>query len=291
MKSRSSDDWIPLIGAAALWVPAMIAASYEWGHGEYYDYGWFVPPAALLLGWQRWQKLEEPVTLPGRGRVVAMFLLLVPWFLVLRVLGRVDPSWRLPIGLAGITAAIASHALIAGTCGKKVSRGFLWITLLCLSAMPWPTVVETHLVHQLTQWVIEAVVEVFHLTGKPVDALGDRLVLGGQMVEVTDGCSGIRSFQSFVMATWFFAEVQRLRATRALALLGIACATAFVINSARTYALASIRFSSGQEAFDRAHDSLGLLAFVLSGLVFYVVSGRLARKSPGRTVKSIQRAG
>ena len=49
------------------------------------------------------------------------------------------------------------------------------------------------------------------LRANQVVVMGDRLRLHQLTVEVTDGCSGVRSFQSFVMATWFFAELQRLR--------------------------------------------------------------------------------
>lgn len=286
MKIRNSNDWVPFAGVVALWLPAMIAASYEWRYGDYYDYGWFVPPAALFLGIHRWIRAETPVSLPSRGWVLAMFLILWPWLLVLRVLGHVDPSWRLPVGLLGLTAAVGTHLLIGISRGTRVSRDFLWITLLCLSAMPWPTVLEMRMVHQLTQGVIATVVEVFELAGKPVMALGDRLGLNGLTVEVTDGCSGIRSFQSFVMATWFFAEIQRLKVSQALILLACACGVAFIVNAARTYALASIRFNHGQDAFDRAHDSLGLLAFVVSGLVFYGLSGKLGSKTTGKVLKT-----
>lgn len=291
MKVRNWHDWVPFAGWVALWVPAMIAASYEWGHGDYYDYGWFVPPAALLLAVQRWQRMKGAVTLPRRGVVLAMFLLLVPWLLLLRVLGHVDPSWRLPTSLLGLTAVIGGHGLIAAARGREASRGFLWITLLCFSAMPWPTVFEMRFVQNLTQGVIHTVVEVFQLSGTPVAGLGDRLTLNGMTVEVTDGCSGIRSFQSFVMATWFFAELQGLRASRALLLLTIAGGVAFVVNASRTFALASIRFDRGEDAFNQAHDSLGLLAFVVSGLVFYWVSGKLGGRSSGKVVRTPQRPG
>lgn len=76
-----------------------------------------------------------------------------------------------------------------------------------------------------------------------------------------------------------------MRAGRAALLLGCACAAAFVVNTARTWALATIRFDHGVEAFDRAHDWLGLLAFALSAVFFYVVSGWLARGPRGRVVR------
>ncbi|MCX6874251.1 MAG: exosortase/archaeosortase family protein [Verrucomicrobia bacterium] len=288
MKPDISASWLPLVGVAALWTPAMLAASYVWGHGEYYDYGWFVPPAALWLMVRRWQSLDGPVTLPRRQVVLASAAVLLPWVLVLRVLGYADPSWRLPMVLLGMTAAGLSHGLIAVTRGGRVSAGFVWITLLWLSALPWPSAVETRLVHTLTQGVVTAVAEVFQMFGRPVEVLGDRLRLQDLTVEVTDGCSGVRSFQSFVMATWFFAELQRLRAARALTLLACACVVAFVVNMARTYALAQIRFEYGKAAFDQAHNALGLLAFGISGWCFYVLSGRLSAKHRRMVVRTVQ---
>ncbi|MEI6654716.1 MAG: exosortase/archaeosortase family protein [Verrucomicrobiota bacterium] len=280
--------WLPVIGVAALWTPAMLAASYAWGHGEYYDYGWFVPPAALWLTLRHWKSLDGPVTLPRRAVVLAGAALLLPWILVLRVLGYTDPTWRLPMILLGLTAALMGHGLLAATRGTRASAGFVWITLLWLSALPWPTVVETRIVHHLTQGVVTAVAEVFQMGGRPVEVLGDRLRLHTLTVEVTDGCSGVRSFQSFVMATWFFAELQGLRVARALTLLACACGIAFGVNMARTYALAEIRFTQGMDAFHQAHDALGLLAFGVSGLIFYLISGRLAARPRQQVVRTVQ---
>ena len=90
------------------------------------------------------------------------------------------------------------------------------------------------------------------------------------------------------MATWFFAELQRLPLARTLTLLACACGIAFVVNMGRTYLLAHIRFEHGLEAFERAHDWLGLLAFAISGLAFYVLSGRLAVPDRRAVVRTVQ---
>ncbi len=289
MNSSLSARWLPLAVFAALWGPAMIAASYEWGHGEYYNYGWFVPPAAGWLMIRRWNELPAADGPEWRWPWVgAAVLVLLPWFTGLRVLGYADPSWRLPMGLLGMTAVLAGHAWIAWLRGWRVSAGFLWITLLLLSALPWPSVIEGAIVHTLTRNVVTVVSEIFQIMGKPVEVMGDRLQLHRLTVEVTDGCSGVRSFQSFVMATWFFAELQRLRSARTAVLLACACGVAFVVNIARTYSLAEIRFVKGEAAFHQAHDLLGLLAFLISGLLFYWISGRLSEAPRRRLVKTVQ---
>lgn len=287
MNTSTSPRWLPLVVVMALWVPPMTAASYEWGHGEYYNYGWFVPPAAVWLMLRRWNDTPGAVTDPSRGFWCSL-LLLVPWFTALRILGYADPSWRLPMGVSGATAAVVGHLWIARARGWRASADFLWITLLFLSALPWPSVMESGIVHTLTKGVVTVVSEIFQLNGKPVEVMGDRLQLHALTVEVTDGCSGVRSFQSFVMATWFFAELQRLRAARTTILLICACGVAFLVNIARTYALAEIRFVKGEEAFHSAHDLLGLLAFLVSALLFYWISGRLSEAPRRKLVKTVQ---
>lgn len=287
MKPVAPASWLPLLGVIAVWLPAMLAASYVWGHGEYYDYGWFVPPMAIWLTFRRWQQTNGPVSLPRRCWVLAIVALLIPWILMLRILGYADPSWRLPVSLLGFTAAVLSHWLLVASRGWRVSASFGWITLLWLSAIPWPSVVESGIVHHLTQSVVTAVAEIFQLGGKPVEILGDRLRLHQLTVEVTDGCSGVRSFQSFVMATWFFAELQRLSVSRGLVLLLLACGGAFLVNMGRTYGLAWIRFEQGEEAFHRMHDMMGLLAFLASGVFFYVVSGMLSTTHRRKVVRVV----
>ena len=273
---------------AALWFPAMMAASHEWRHGEYYAYGWMVPPAALWLTARRWR--EQPSLVPGVGMKPLVFWLaiLAPWFLVLRMLGHVDPLWRLPMLLSGATALVASHVWACGSAGWRGCTTMAWITLLWLSALPWPSVLETRIIEFLTGAVIALAADWFQLAGHPVEVMGDRLRLHEMTVAVTDGCSGIRSFQSFIMATWFFAELQRLRVERALMLLVFACGVAFLVNSCRACALAWIRFEHGEAAFHRAHDWLGLAAFIVSAGLFYWFSGVLAAKPGLKTVRTLQ---
>ncbi len=268
--------WLVPALVIAAWLPAMVASMQVWRHGMYYDYGWFVPPAAIGLMLRRWWQLQrQDVRQPARYWLV-LWCGLLPWFLVLRVLGHVDPSWRMPMWLLGGAAAVFGHVLIASVIGWRGSARFLCITLLWLSALPWPSVLERGIIEWLTDRVVTATAEWFQWFGRPVEVLGDRLRLHDVTVEVTDGCSGVRSFQSFLMATWFFAEWQRLKPDRAVMLLLFACVTGFLVNTVRTYLLAIIRFDHGVEAFETAHDSLGLAAFVASAVIFYFLSDQLA---------------
>lgn len=275
--TRASDHWIAPLFAAMIWLPAMLAASYGWRHGQYYDYGWYVPPCALWLFYLRWRDMEFPAgrTIPWK-HVALGTALLFPWWLILRVLCHVDPSWRLPMSLLAATSAAVFHLWIAVSHGWGVSLRFGWITLLLLSAVPWPSVMEKKVVDSLTQAVIHTVTEILHFSGRPVEISGTRIVLHDMVVEVSEGCSGVRSFQSFFMSTWFFAALYRLSWEKTLVLFGFTCIAALIVNIARAWLLAIIRFEHGIEGFDRAHDMLGLLAFIVSALFFYFIANKLS---------------
>ncbi|MFM7179930.1 MAG: exosortase/archaeosortase family protein [Verrucomicrobiales bacterium] len=277
---------LPLAGWMAFWLPAMLGAAYSWRNGEYYDYGWFVPPAALWLLVRRWNGVPAPLGVAERSWLPGFFLLL-PWLLVLRVVSHVDPNWRLPVGLLGLTAALMGHWIFARVRGWNSSTTFWKITLLMLSTIPWPSAVESRLVHGLTDQVVSAAAELFRLVGQPVEVVGERMTLNDMVVEVTDGCSGVRSFQSFLMATWFFAELQRLNLTNTLKLLLWGLVAAFAVNLARACALAQIRFIRGEAAAESAHDLVGLLAFLGSAVFFYWFSGRLDASSRRRVARRI----
>ena len=279
-------QFLPVAGWIAVWLPAVFAAAYSWKNGEYYDYGWFVPPAALLLLVRRWNSMVAPAGVIQRSWWPGL-LLLLPWILVLRVLCHVDPVWRMPVGLLGITAAVAGHWIFFRVGGPGFSLSFWKITLLMLSAMPWPIPIETRLVHGLTGHVVASAAEIFRLMGQPVEVMGERMSLNGMVVEVTDGCSGVRSFQSFLMATWFFAELQRLSLTNTLKLLLWGLVAAFAVNLARAWGLAHIRFTRGEEAAASAHDMVGLLAFLGSAVFFFWLSGRFDASSRRRVARKI----
>jgi exosortase/archaeosortase family protein len=103
-------------------------------------------------------------------------------------------------------------------------------------------------------------------------------------VEVTEGCSGIRSIQSFLMSSLFFGELMKLRTNQRIALVGIGIAVAWGLNVVRASSLAAIRFLRGQEAFDQAHDNAGLLAFIVGSILLLAFSSWIGRKKQGAVV-------
>jgi len=284
-----------------LWLQLYWSLIPTWRDGEYYGYGWFVPPLALAFAWRRWQMDREAAgavtgegSVPGGGAdrwlgagLVLGMLLIIP----LRTIAEVDPSWRPPLLLHTALVVAITHALVWRVRGPALSLALLPVTVFALSAVPPPWQIEQALVRRLTATVVTLTKETFLWTGRPVEVIGERFYYGGEVVEVAEGCSGIRSLQSLIMAGLFFGELLLLGMFRRVLLLGVAAACAIVINTSRAWALAEIQFSKGAAAAEAAHDGLGHIAFVASAAILFAAAWLLQRRKTGRVVVRRQTGG
>jgi exosortase len=264
-----------------IWLQLFWSLVPTWRFGEYYSYGWFVPPLALGLAWRRWHLMAAlPISVENRRVPVwfaaaAGFLLLL--LFPLRIILVADPTWRPPLLLHVVIVVGLTHGLLGLLAGRRFSLAMAPVTIFALSAVPYPWRFERELIGVFTDWVITFTHEIFLLSGKPVEAFGGQLVMGGDRVEVNEGCSGIRSFQSLVMVALFFGELLTLSALRRLTLIVVAAACAVGINTLRAYGLAVIHFERGREAADAAHDWVGHTAFVVSAAILFMAALCLLR--------------
>ena len=263
----------------------------SWRFGQYYEYGFLVPLLAAGFVWRRAGMLRDAPSgapwQPGKavdGLLLTLALLGLLALIPLRVIETGDPAWRPPIVLHGLLVTAATHLGLARWRGWKISAFFLPVTLFAWSAVPYPGQIEQALVHHLTDMVVGLTREVFLLGGQPVERIGERLYQGARAVDVTDGCSGIRSIQSLLMAALFFGELLWLRWASRVTLVGAALAAAVLCNTGRAWYLASIQFSRGEEAAHAAHDPAGHLAFAIAALALYLAARLLMPRADGRVV-------
>jgi exosortase len=295
-ESQAVFSWV-LGFIALLWFQLFFTLIPSWRDGEYYEYGWFVAPLAIGLAWNRWQWLREsqgppPFVPHGHGlrKLILLQLMLVLLVIApMRVLLHVDPYWRLLLVGEALLVAATTHLLLGHFLGRRISLAFLPVTIYALTAVPYPTAIETALVTQLTRWVSVLACEIFLLAGMPVELSGERLAMGREVVSVNEGCSGIRSLQSLVMVALFFGEMLLLSLPRRVILLAVAASCALIINTLRAYHLANIHFTQGKEAFDRAHDMVGHVAFACSAVILYLAARLLLSSRRGsRQVRRIR---
>jgi exosortase len=268
-----------------LWLQLFWACVPAWLHGHYYDYGWYVPPLALFFAFRlrnplRVTRATPPVTLPTAAGLIGLFLVLA----ALRTVHHVDPRWTLPLWIhAGVVVAISYHTLRKWS-APDASRRFIPVILFALTAIPLPSVVERFMVSQLTDSVIASTTHLLTLLGRPVMAMGDQIGSYGEVVRVTDGCSGIQSGQSFLMASLFFGEWMKLKFTGRWIMVAAGVLTAWSLNVVRATSLAWIQFEHGEEAFQAAHDAAGLLAFALGSSILLWTSSALTQQGTLRKI-------
>jgi exosortase len=275
---------------AALWLHFFWCLVPSWRFGQYYEYGFLVPVLAFGFAWRRGGMLDGLPSLPwqpGKRAERLLWLCAMVGLLALiplRVVETGDPGWRPPIVLHGLLVTLASHLVLARWRGWKVSAFFLPVTIFAWSAVPYFYQIEQSLVRHLTGMVVGLTREVFLLDGQPVEQVGERLYMGARAVDVTDGCSGIRSIQSLVMAALFFGELLWLRWPARLALVGTGLVAAVACNTGRAWYLASVQFSRGEEAAHAAHDPAGHIAFVVAAFALYLAARLLMPRARGRVV-------
>lgn len=273
----------------ALWAQLFYCASYNWLYGEYYDYGWYVPPLAVWFFYRKWCGWKSVSGPPAFHWVFAAGLVVLAFALaLLRTVGRADAAWTLPQwGMASIACMITSF-VVWKRAGKSAIPGLIPVLLFALTAVRLPTTVESLLVDGLTHGVLDASSWIFRMLGRPVMVLGNQLELMGEVVEVTEGCSGIRSAQSFLMASLCFGEWLGLSTKSRVMLVATGFLTAWVMNVARACSLAEIRFGHGESAFEKAHDPVGVAAFVVgTGILLWASVLMDSKRKGGRLVRQL----
>jgi len=279
-----------LFSLTALWLHFCWCLVPTWQNGQYYSYGFLVPVLVMGFVWRRAGLVAGMAVVPWRpgkladgmliAAAAAVLLALVP----LRVVETGDPDWRVPIVLHGLLVTTVTHLALAWWRGWKVSAFFLPVTVFAWSAVPYLFQIEQGLVQFLTDMVVRLAREVFLLAGQPVERVGEKLTMGDRAVDVTDGCSGIRSVQSLLMAALFFGELLWLHWSKRLTLVGAALVTAVLCNTGRAWYLASVQFSRGEGAAHAAHDPAGHLAFAVAALVLYLAARLLMPRETGKVV-------
>jgi exosortase len=286
------NDGMVLAAVVLLWLQLFYSVVPIWRFGEYYEYGWYVPPIAAFFLYRRWQGRKTENLKPVHGGWVAVLAVLVfPILLGIRALAGFDPSWRPPLLLQTALAVGLTHGLLFLRGGWRLTLEMAPVTVFALSAIPYPYTLEQGLIAQLTAAVVHASASLFNLLGRPVEMIGTKLASLGTEVEVTDGCSGIRSLQSLMMAGLFFGELFFLRPRQRMALLAVTAVVVMAVNIGRVMALARVRFDRGEHAFEAAHDPIGQIAFLVSAAILFAAArGLLATQDGhGKVVRSTRK--
>jgi exosortase len=271
--------WLPVAAFAVLWLDLFRELSSQWEAREQYAYGWFVPFFAVALLWRR--RADQPPAQAQRPSIAlwGVVLLLSGALLPLRVIYEINPDWPLLSWVYTLIVVGVSLFAFYLAGGWPWVRNYAFPVAFVLVAVAWPWRIEKGLTQGLMRIVAGLTVEVLDWCGIPAMQKGNLIELSTGTVGVDEACSGIRSFQSGVMAALVMGEFYRLRIWARLGLLGIGLTLAFGFNVMRTLFLSWQANQHGLAMVGKWHDPAGLTITVLCFLGLWSVAGHMQSKS------------
>jgi len=297
--------WHPETRAFAFWAFLVLwlgqlglALLPSWSDGTYYDYGFLVPVLLPLIFLPRWreagtgsEEFDAALRRLGGSRLFAALLIAaVAAAGLLRLVQRADTAWRLPLHLHAFVALGVAAVLLFAVSGRRAR--VLWpCAVLVLLAVPLPSQAEFTLIQGLTQGVTEFALFANRMMGLPLASAGDTIFANGIPLHVSDGCSGIRSFQSGIFAGFVLGELLRLSLPSRLLLLVLSLGTAFLMNACRVIYLVQHAVARPDSDLERVHDVSG---YVSLGATFALIAaagwalGRLERAAASTPSESRQ---
>ena len=289
----SSAIWrlgLPLILFGVLWADLVRQLSYTWEAREQYAYGWFVPFFAAALLWRRWLDRPAPqlstfnFPWPVKGPPTSLGLLSAFCFLLcllllpLRVIYEINPDWPLLSWLYTLIVVGATLYAFWLAGGFSWTRHFAFPVAFILVAVVWPGRIEKALTQDLMQVVAGVTVELLGWFNIPAFQHGNLIELSTGVVGIDEACSGIRSFQSTLMAGLLMGELYRLRVWARAGLVGCGLLLAFCFNVVRTLLLSWQASQHGLSAIDKWHDPAGMTIAVACFFALWLLAVLIKRK-------------
>lgn len=248
----------------AVWGWLFFILTGEWEANEQYSHGWFIPLLAGWIFWQRWT--TRPPARPAHGLLLAacwfvLVALIAPAALGVLIAGAY-PDWRVVLWGLGLGAFMASVALTALAGGVPWTRHLVFAYFFALVAIPWPTGPERWLTQSLSLLAAQIASWILPLMGIAAMCHGTTIDVGTETLGVDDACSGIRSFQSSIMAALFLGELYALRWGLRLSLVGIGLAVAYGLNIVRMLVLSVAAANGGAQSLEKLHDPAGFAILI-----------------------------
>ena len=254
--------------------------------------------------------------LGSRFLLSAFCFLLLFLFLPLRVIHEINQDWPLiSWALAGSVVILTLYALhLAGPPSLALGpwssvrgqwsvvrspwslvpgpwslvspwvRHFAFPICFILVAVQWPYRIENPLTKGLMRLDTNITVEILGWLNIPAVQHGNLIELATGTVGVDEACSGIRSFQSTLMAALFLGELYLLRWRPRLVLVLGGLALAFAFNVVRTFILSWQANTSGMSAIDKWHDPAGFTITIACFLCLWAVAVLITKRTKSHTL-------
>jgi exosortase len=250
--------WTPLALFSLLWADLIRLLSTQWEAREQYAYGWFVPLFASALFIRRWGDRPCPTRAVAPVWLKAAITVSVLTLLPLRIIYEINPDWPLVAWAYSLIVVVVSLFALFLAGGLGWTRHFLFPVAFILVAVVWPYRIEKGLTQDLMRVVASITVEILGWLDIPALQKGNLIDLPTGTLGVDEACSGIRSFQSSLMAALLMGELYRFRLWPRLLLIGSGISLGFCFNVVRTTLLSWQTSAHGLQALEKWHDPAGM---------------------------------
>jgi exosortase len=271
-KLPTFQGWLlPLLVVGVSWYAVIRILWADWRMDPQYSYGLLVPLLVLGLFLKRWEDCPKPSLLTPSLKWKVRLILFGATLLIAAIIpmSEANPDWRPLSGAASLAAVTVSLSLILLAGGLPLLRHFAFPICFFLVAVPWPRNLEQGVMFPLMEWNTAVTLEILHWVGVEASSQGNLIMLPSGILGIEEGCSGIRSLQSGLMAALFFGEVFRLRWGHRFLLLVVAVLAALFGNICRNSLLALVASSWGLKAVSGWHDPAGMLVLLITVAVIF----------------------
>jgi exosortase len=174
-----------------------------------------------------------------------------------------SPEWRLMLWTLAGSAFIGS-LIITQLFGGSAWTKHLWFAFFfALVSVPWPSGPEKWLTLELSMLAARVSTAVLTLGGIAAVCVGNTIEVSTGTLGVDEACSGIRSFQSSIMAGLFLGELYMLRLAPRIILCLAGLVVAYGLNIARMLILSiAVETTGTMSAIDKWHDPAGFVILI-----------------------------
>mgnify|MGYP000333165876 FL=1 len=246
-----------------LYAPVLRDMAAQWAVDTTYGYGYYIPPVAAYLVWDRRRALS---TTRPEGTWLGLPVLLVG--LAALVFGRAGGVAL--VARASLIPVLFGLVLLLG--GWRVARLAAFPVLFLAFMVPLPQGVLQRLTWPLQIFTAEFSTEVLRLLGYPVYVEGIYIDLPNVRLEVAEACSGFRSLVALTATGILLAHLTQERWRERVVLVTSVVPIAVLANAVRVTSNIALGIYEGTY-----HTVSGWMVFVAATAMLVGVSSALGR--------------
>ena len=263
---------LPLVG---FWLLALRNLATHWSANQIYCYGWLVPLLGVVTAFNRWRTRPMPGVSARLGLWVTSTAALA--FFPTWVFAQPNPDWSLVGWVMTGLAVVMTLGMIGFIGGWSWLSHFAFPICFIFTAVPWPRFIESPLTVGLMSYVTSFTVELLNFVGVAAIQHGNVIEVRGGLLGVEEACSGVRSLQASLMASFFLGELYRMSWRRRFLLLFVGFIVALTTNVGRTFYLSLSAANSGLPLMTARHDSAGFTTLAVCFAIVWIISLSLSR--------------